>query len=62
VTAPDLLAELDAIADQARDAQAKLRAGLAVNGATALRRIEERAKDAAAAARDRDGSRERVSA
>jgi hypothetical protein len=60
---PEPLAALDEIAARAREAQVKLRAGLAVNGATALRRIEERAKDEAQALRDcrsddsRDGAR-----
>lgn len=44
--APDLLAALEEIETLARRTQRNLQAGLAVNGATGLKKIEEKAQDA----------------
>lgn len=49
---PDLVGELDRIVEEAREARRKLAAGHALTGRSALRRIEERAMDAARHARE----------
>lgn len=45
-TSPDLLATLEEIEHVARQTQLNLAAGLAVNGATGLKKIEKKASDA----------------
>lgn len=48
----DLVAELDALAAMAEEARRRLAAGMSLNGATALARIQHRASDAARWARN----------
>lgn len=55
-TSVDLLAELDELAAMARAGIRKLAAGEAVNGVSTLQKIENRAKDAARHARDREAA------